>query len=772
MSGVCLLFLFVVAYASESISNCQSTRWIAISESKKCSCTSTLESAAQLQGWCTVFYSAGYFPIPTNLSTSKTVVLEKSSLESAFQKLSLRTTRQVQGFLVRKNIGFLFAALNGATEILELECGALLLADPIQVIEKATAYTFLNTSINPMAYFGQPSIWPRGFPLTAIGETSTHFSLASSGSARPVIHHTLTSGVPDVDDVFLLTRRVHEQRMDVAFTTQPPLALVGDAYVPLPSHGTIFTREAFWAAGLPAHQPLATADVRRGYFAQRLLREVPGAVVAVHGHLTHRSDDGALHSSHRRMELARDLGRVAASLTGVEHMLVTVQSWTRPPAATTMQQAATALALHLVREGIWSSNDTAVLEDFWHDLAVVGCPLPPLGGAVGKPGAQSSAGKAVAPQLGLRLVVGRQTSTPALPAMEQVAPGAWDTTHLQSRVSLQWRHALQVVPDGSRIQPHTSSTLSVTPPSPLVPCSDPQMTAILLVPKVLFVVNFHWAGQANNASIRMLIDLVFSHYFNTPFDVVFVGPGAGSPGVLGNGLGENGFLSYHSLAVAYEHYPGYEGYFLVNDDAFLVQPRFEASLFAWHWQYPWTIGNNFPICLVGGGWVWEHGCGQLIKVYNQLCGDTFRGDPGCSGPHAFYGSQADFFYVPARLMPAFKRWSLAFVQAGIFLELAVGTILRAISDVQCDTFQPGISADIGLPLCTWFDGSRPITHLLMVFGRHDHFCYGYHPIKLSNPEVRKHMEDYFARISRTRCNAEPCTLSYSPDPDGFLWRRV
>ena len=123
-------------------------------------------------------------------------------------------------------------------------------------------------------------------------------------------------------------------------------------------------------------------------------------------------------------------------------------------------------------------------------------------------------------------------------------------------------------------------------------------------------------------------------------------------------------------------------------------------------------------------------------------------------------------------MPAFKRWSLAFVQAGIFLELAVGTILRAISDVQCDTFQPGISADIGLPLCTWFDGSRPNTHLLMVFGRHDYFCYGYHPIKLSNPEVRKHMEDYFARISRTRCNAEPCTLSYSLNPDGFLWRRV
>jgi hypothetical protein len=366
---------------------CTSSHWFAISERvvRSGSCTSTLNSVSSLEQWCTAFYSHGLL----ETEHPRIHVLRENEVQNSFPSIRLRSSQHAQSYLARKNIAFLLAVHQGATNILELECGTTIEASHLStMMDTATAYTFLNTSINPMAYFGQPSIWPRGFPLTAIGETSTHFSLASSGSGRPVIHHTLTSGVPDVDDVFLLTRRVHEQRMEVAFTTQPPLALVGDAYVPLPSHGTMFTREAFWAAGLPAHQPLATADVGRGYFAQRLLREVPGAMVAVHGHLTHRSDDGTLHSSLRRMELANNLGNIAAI---AEHMLVTVQSWTRPPTATALHQAAMALALHFVREGIWSSNDTAVLEDFWHDLAVVGCPLPAIGkstnGVTGSPSA-------------------------------------------------------------------------------------------------------------------------------------------------------------------------------------------------------------------------------------------------------------------------------------------------------------------------------------------------------------------------------------------------
>ena len=68
----------------------------------------------------------------------------------------------------RKNIGYLFAIQHGAKEIYETDDDNIFtsfdqLNKDFNNIKISYAENNINSMVNPYAYFGRPSIWPRGF---------------------------------------------------------------------------------------------------------------------------------------------------------------------------------------------------------------------------------------------------------------------------------------------------------------------------------------------------------------------------------------------------------------------------------------------------------------------------------------------------------------------------------------------------------------------------------------------------------------------------------
>lgn len=107
----------------------------------------------------------------------------------------------------RKNIGYLFAIQNGAKYIYDTD-------DDNQPLVNLTEYFNLNKYdyglvidcnsprvINPYAHFGQPLIWPRGYPLSEIHKN--HYNNYICGKRKTsIVQQGTVNGDPDVDAIF------------------------------------------------------------------------------------------------------------------------------------------------------------------------------------------------------------------------------------------------------------------------------------------------------------------------------------------------------------------------------------------------------------------------------------------------------------------------------------------------------------------------------------------------------------------------------------------
>ncbi|CAF4064662.1 unnamed protein product [Adineta steineri] len=136
-------------------------------------------------------------------------------------------------------------------------------------------------TVNPYHYFGQPNIWPRGYPLRLVGDNiSNSISLST---VRPLIQQGLANGDPDLDTIFRLTQSDRHNRIDIRFQEKPPNAVSHGLFVPFNSQNTLFHYDAFWALWLPITTTFRVCDIWRGYFVQRLLWELtPKATLTFH----------------------------------------------------------------------------------------------------------------------------------------------------------------------------------------------------------------------------------------------------------------------------------------------------------------------------------------------------------------------------------------------------------------------------------------------------------------------------------------------------------
>jgi hypothetical protein len=383
------------------------------------------------------------------------------------------------------------------------------------------------------------------------------------------------------------------------------------------------------------------------------------------------------------------------------------------------------------------------------------------------------------------------TSDPDSTATEKYVTDStrwWDVRERSATVAMLWRDVIvQTAIYDYDFLPRGSFDVSPAPVRP--PCESVPLYQQWKRPKVLFVVNAHWNREVDrNANLshssdprttqQILLDSVFQWYYNTPFDVVFVGPGETRHGFLGR-RGEEfegGYNSWLSVTVAAERYPGYEGYFLVNDDMVLVQANLNRRLFHWRWQYPFSMGNHRVACRPGFAWAFNDYCFNTMAAFKEICGDQFRGD--CGGLEGLYFGQSDGFYVPAPMIHEWNRWSDAMLRQGVFLELAVPTMLNALAPTLPCTPPPvysyldGRQSALSLSLCTSWSAARDSYQDHMIAGLEGNkaHCTAYHPIKIaSGPKIAAAVEAHLRKLAETDCKEAPCHGSFSLDPDGLLW---
>ncbi|XP_014661431.1 PREDICTED: uncharacterized protein LOC106804670 [Priapulus caudatus] len=169
---------------------------------------------------------------------------------------------------------------------------------------------------NPYAHFGQPTIWPRGYPLNKIGLSRTPKYVVCEFKT-PAIQQGIVNGDPDVDAMFRLTRKNVGERLNLTFDgTAPPVVLSPGTFSPFNSQNTLFHRAAFWGLLLPVTTTSRVCDIWRGYSTQRLLWETGGHLAFFgptsfqhrnsHSYMTDAADENDLyHRSNQLVDLLR-----------------------------------------------------------------------------------------------------------------------------------------------------------------------------------------------------------------------------------------------------------------------------------------------------------------------------------------------------------------------------------------------------------------------------------------------------------------------------------
>lgn len=110
---------------------------------------------------------------------------------------------------LRKMVGYLYAIEHGARFIYETD-------DDNSALDGLLGFRYeqfrgleancepMSTFINPYAYFGQPTVWPRGYPLEMISERNqaSNCSKYKISTHLPLVQQGLVNGDPDVDAIY------------------------------------------------------------------------------------------------------------------------------------------------------------------------------------------------------------------------------------------------------------------------------------------------------------------------------------------------------------------------------------------------------------------------------------------------------------------------------------------------------------------------------------------------------------------------------------------
>ncbi|EIE18111.1 hypothetical protein COCSUDRAFT_49414 [Coccomyxa subellipsoidea C-169] len=231
--------------------------------------TDTVKRLAKAPGWRVVVVADQKTPRDWQLYNVDILDLEKQK-ELDYKVLALLPYNHYG----RKNLGYLWAIQHGATQVYETDDDNELKLDEPPALSGLSYYVYDASGVevcNPYAFFGQPQIWPRGYPLEHIkgAPSCTNFTRQP---AQPLILQGLADMDPDVDAIYRLT-----QPLGIAFDSNVPLVVFPHGVMaPFNSQNTLFARDALWGLLIPVTTTFRVCDIWRGYWVQRLLWEIDG----------------------------------------------------------------------------------------------------------------------------------------------------------------------------------------------------------------------------------------------------------------------------------------------------------------------------------------------------------------------------------------------------------------------------------------------------------------------------------------------------------------
>lgn len=169
----------------------------------------------------------------------------------------------------KKNLGYLEAMKKGAKLIYDTDDDNIP-NDTWSIRKLETETDFSKTEkgwYNVYSYF-KTNIWPRGFPLNMIGQTTA--SSAGHGVVLSSIQQGLSDGEPDVDSI---ARLVLKDR-DTIFADTRSINLQPYTWSPFNSQTTWWFPKAFPLMYLPVNCSFRMTDIWRSFIAQRCLWEI------------------------------------------------------------------------------------------------------------------------------------------------------------------------------------------------------------------------------------------------------------------------------------------------------------------------------------------------------------------------------------------------------------------------------------------------------------------------------------------------------------------
>ncbi len=169
----------------------------------------------------------------------------------------------------RKNIGYLYAFLNGAEWVFDTDDDNIPLEGFAEnlISNRAANIVSLNGFVNVYKHFSKEHVWPRGIPLADIQHRG---DVVGTTSVRPFyITQFLADEDPDVDAIYRLTNN-HRILFDRSAT---PILLRPGTWSPFNSQATLIHRKYFRTLYLPCHVPFRMTDIWRSFVAQKILWE-------------------------------------------------------------------------------------------------------------------------------------------------------------------------------------------------------------------------------------------------------------------------------------------------------------------------------------------------------------------------------------------------------------------------------------------------------------------------------------------------------------------
>jgi len=267
----------------------------------------------------------------------------------------------------RKNIGYLYAVQHGAKIIYESDDdnvpsqGKL-----IYLPENADVVTFQpeedQYAVNVYSYFGQPTVWPRGFPLRAINPSKVDKTPVSSPSRKFVpIQQGLADYDPDVDAIYRLT-----QPLNIYFDQKKtPVSLPRGLMCPWNSQNTVFYESAFWGMLIPITTSFRVCDIWRSYWAERILWEIGGELAFL---------PPSVEQIRNPHDYLADFEDELDLYLQAENLIKFLTSWSSDHPK--LEERILDLSKKMVEHGFWEIDDARLMKAWLEDLQSIGYEFP------------------------------------------------------------------------------------------------------------------------------------------------------------------------------------------------------------------------------------------------------------------------------------------------------------------------------------------------------------------------------------------------------------